>query len=51
MLGQAWRRLLSDFRTGGKIDRGWSADMSALLGKESRPHMRGFLAGQGFTFE
>ena len=38
-------------RTGGKVDRVWSADMSALLGKESRPHMRGFLAGQGFTFE
>ena len=37
-------------RTGGKIDRVWSADMSALLGKESRPHMRAFLEGQGFTF-
>ncbi len=37
-------------RTGGKLDRTWSADMSALLGKESRPHMRGFLADQGFTF-
>lgn len=38
-------------RTGGKIDRVWSEDMSALLGKESRPHMRGYLASQGFTFE
>ena len=37
-------------RTGGKLDRTWSADMSALLGKESRPHMRGYLAGQGFQF-
>ncbi len=36
-------------RTGGKLDRVWSADMEALLGKESRPHMRDFLAGQGFT--
>ena len=27
-------------RTGGKVDRVWSEDMSALLGKESRPHMR-----------
>ncbi|MEZ5378389.1 MAG: oxygen-insensitive NADPH nitroreductase [Acidimicrobiales bacterium] len=36
-------------RTGGKIDRVWSADMHALLGKESRPHMRDFLASQGFT--
>lgn len=38
-------------RTGGKIDRVWSEDMSALLGKESRPHMKGFLEGQGFTFK
>ena len=36
-------------RTGGKVDRTWSADMSALLGKESRPHMRGFLEGQGLN--
>lgn len=38
-------------RTGGKVDRVWSQDMSSLLGKESRPHMREFLGGQGFTFE
>jgi len=38
-------------RTGGKVDRAWSEDMSALLGKESRPHMKGFLEGQGFTFK
>ncbi len=38
-------------RTGGKVDRVWSEDMSSLLGKESRPHMRGFLEGQGFTFQ
>jgi len=38
-------------RTGGKVDRVWSQDMSSLLGKESRPHMRGFLGDQGFTFE
>lgn len=25
-----------------------SADMDALLGKESRPHMRAFLAERGF---
>ena len=36
-------------RTGGKIDRTWSADMSALLGKESRPHMRSYLDGQGLN--
>ncbi len=38
-------------RTGGKLDRVWSEDMSALLGKESRPHMREYLRDQGFTFE
>ena len=36
-------------RTGGKVQRGWSSDMSALLAKESRPHMRAFLAERGFT--
>lgn len=36
-------------RTGGKVDRVWSADMSALLGKESRPHMRSFLEDQGLA--
>ena len=35
-------------RTRGKVDRVWSQDMSALLGKESRPHMKAFLAGKGF---
>ena len=37
-------------RTGGRLDRTWTSDMSALLGKESRPHMRSFLAERGFTF-
>jgi nitroreductase len=37
-------------RTGGTKDTTWTADMSALLGKESRPHMRQFLADRGFTF-
>ena len=36
-------------RTGGEVDRTWSADMSALLGKESRPHMRPYLDGQGMN--
>lgn len=36
-------------RTGGKRESTWTADMSALLGKESRPHMRGYLDGQGFA--
>ncbi len=36
-------------RTGGKLDRTWSSDMSALLGKESRPHMRAYLDTQGLA--
>lgn len=35
-------------RTGGKLDRIWSQDMNALLGKESRPHMKEFLHKKGF---
>ncbi len=38
-------------RTGGKKDSNWSAEMRRLLGKESRPHMRGFLRSKGFTME
>jgi len=38
-------------RTGGKLDRTWSSDMSALLGKESRPHMRPYLEGQGMNIK
>ena len=36
-------------RTNGKIDRTWSADMSGLLGKESRPHMAEYLHSQGLN--
>lgn len=36
-------------RTGGNKDSSWSEEMRALVGKESRPHMKGFLAGQGFA--
>lgn len=38
-------------RTGGKKDSCWSEEMRALVGKESRPHMRGFLQSKGFTME
>lgn len=38
-------------RTGGKKDSNWSTEMRQLLGKESRPHMRGFLHSKGFTME
>jgi len=36
-------------RTGGRVDRGWSQEMAALLSKESRPHMREFLARKGLA--
>lgn len=35
-------------RTSGKKDSTWSQEMKALVGKESRPHMQGFLQGRGF---
>ena len=35
-------------RTGGKKDSTWSQEMKALVGKESRPHMNGFLKDRGF---
>lgn len=38
-------------RTGGKKDSCWSEEMRALVGKESRPHMRSFLQSKGFTME
>ena len=38
-------------RTGGKKEMSWSEQMSGLLGKESRPHMRGFLRDQGFEMK
>ena len=36
-------------RTGGNKDSSWSEEMKALVGKESRPHMKGFLTDQGFA--
>lgn len=36
-------------RTGNPREASWSEQMSGLLGKESRPHMRDFLAKRGFT--
>jgi len=38
-------------RTGGKKDSCWSEEMRALVGKESRPHMRSFLESKGFTMK
>jgi len=38
-------------RTGGKKDSCWSEEMKALVGKESRPHMRAFLESKGFSMK
>jgi len=38
-------------RTGGTKDSCWSEEMKALVGREARPHMRGFLAGRGFSMK
>lgn len=36
-------------RTGNQKSQTWSEQMDGLLGKESRPHMKAFLADYGFT--
>jgi len=36
-------------RTGGKKISQWTDEMKKLVGKESRPHLKGFLEEQGFT--
>ena len=36
-------------RTGGRKDSSWSEEMKGVVGRESRPHMRAFLAGRGFS--
>ena len=38
-------------RTGGTKDSCWTREMKLLVGKESRPHMRGFLKSRGFTMK
>ncbi len=38
-------------RTAGTKDSCWTREMKALVGKESRPHMRGFLNSRGFTMK
>lgn len=38
-------------RTGGGHGISWSEQVSVLLSEKSRPHMRDFLARQGFTFK
>ncbi len=38
-------------RTGGGHGISWTEQVSTLLSEKSRPHMKEFLAGQGFTFK
>lgn len=38
-------------RTSGKKDSTWSQEMRALVGKESRPHMNGFLKSRSFLLK
>lgn len=38
-------------RTGGKKVSNWTQQVSAMFTGKTRPHMRGFLARRGFTFE
>jgi len=38
-------------RTGGGHGTKWSEQVAKLLSEKSRPHMKEFLAGQGFTFK
>ncbi len=38
-------------RTGGGHGISWSEQVATLLSEKSRPHMRDFLAGQGFLFK
>ena len=38
-------------RTGGTKDSSWSQEMKALVGKESRPHMSGFLQARQFLLK
>ncbi len=38
-------------RTGGTKESCWTREMKALVGKESRPHMRGFLNSRGFLMK
>jgi nitroreductase len=38
-------------RTGGGHGISWSEQVAALLSEKARPHMRGFLAEQGFDFK
>jgi len=38
-------------RTSNQKSNSWSEQMSGLLARESRPHMRGFLSDRGFTMK
>ena len=38
-------------RSGNKKSQSWSEQMTGLLGKEARPHMKQFLVNQGFEMK
>jgi len=47
-------RTISEYykkRTNGVRSNTWTEDVAALLKEKQRPHMKGFLVSQGFTFE
>jgi len=49
---EAYDQQMRDYyrsRTGGKKASSWSQEMRALTGKESRPQLREFLSGRGFS--
>jgi nitroreductase len=49
---RAYDETLRDYylrRTGGTKDSCWSLEMKTVVGKEARPHMRGFLASRGMA--
>ena len=51
---QDYDRIVREYyrtRSGGTKDMSWSEQMSGLLGRESRPHMREFLRRQGFEMK
>ena len=51
---RAYDRVLREYylaRGEGPKDSCWSEEMKRLVGKESRPHMRAFLARRGFTLD
>jgi nitroreductase len=50
---EAYDELIREYyrtRTGGGHGISWSEQVAVLLSEKSRPHMKAFLASQGFVF-